>query len=92
MYILCYSVLLYTPVSLNMSWWQVRNWIVPVNRRYPLEELMGRLRTHFPASLIENKHERRHVLIEYVMLQDINDTDDDARRLLELLSGIGNSC
>ena len=72
----------YSPFS------KVRDWIVPVNRRYPLDELMAILKKHFPAR-DDGSHDRRHVLIEYIMLRDVNDTLDDARRLLRLLDGIG---
>mmetsp|Transcript_18048 Transcript_18048/g.45696 ORF Transcript_18048/g.45696 Transcript_18048/m.45696 type:complete len:488 (+) Transcript_18048:91-1554(+) len=73
-------------VSLHATTDEVRNWIVPVNRRYPLAELMAVLKQHFPA--VAGVYERRHVLIEYVMLRDVNDTEADATRLLELLQGI----
>jgi adenine C2-methylase RlmN of 23S rRNA A2503 and tRNA A37 len=67
---------------------QVRDWIVPVNRRYPLSQLMAVLRKHFPVR-DDGSHDRRHVLIEYIMLRGVNDSLDDARRLLGLLDGIG---
>jgi len=74
-------------VSLHATTDEVRDWIVPVNRRYPLELLMSTLRKHFPAQP-DGSHDRRHVLIEYIMLNGVNDTLEDARRLLQLLHGI----
>ena len=57
---------------------QVRKKIVPVNRKWPLHALMAALQHHFPRRV--DKSRPRHVLIEYVMLKDINDTLEDARR------------
>ena len=57
---------------------QVRKKIVPVNRKWPLHTLMAALQHHFPRRL--DKSHARHVLIEYVMLKDINDTLEDAHR------------
>jgi len=74
-------------VSLHATTDEVRDWIVPVNRRYPIHELMASLRSLFPSQDGAGST-RRHVLIEYLMLRGINDTEDDARRLLELLEGI----
>lgn len=57
---------------------QVRKKIVPVNRKWPLHTLMAALQHHFPRRM--DKSHPRHVLIEYVMLKDINDTLEDAHR------------
>jgi len=68
-------------VSLNATTDEVRDWIMPINRRYPLKALMETLRTYpFQA------HER--VTFEYVMLQGVNDSLDDARRIVKLTSHI----
>ena len=58
---------------------QVRDWIAPVNRRWPLKELLGSLRRHFPRGSTRGPH-GRHVLIEYVMLRGVNDSLEDAHR------------
>eukprot|EP00195_Chlamydomonas_chlamydogama_P015783 CAMPEP_0202908476 /NCGR_PEP_ID=MMETSP1392-20130828/46166_1 /ASSEMBLY_ACC=CAM_ASM_000868 /TAXON_ID=225041 /ORGANISM="Chlamydomonas chlamydogama, Strain SAG 11-48b" /LENGTH=164 /DNA_ID=CAMNT_0049597841 /DNA_START=1 /DNA_END=491 /DNA_ORIENTATION=- len=71
-------------LSLHATTDEVRNWIVPVNRRYPLSELLGALAQLFPA----DSPEGRSVLIEYTMLRGINDTEEDARRLLKLLEPV----
>lgn len=68
-------------VSLNATTDEVRDRIMPINRKYPLEELLGTLR-EFPLGA------RRYITIEYVMLGGVNDTSDDARRLVRLLRGI----
>ena len=70
-------------VSLNATTDELRNRIMPVNRRYPLKELMKACR-EFPLP------GRRKVTFEYVMLGGINDTLEDAKRLLKLISDIPN--
>lgn len=68
-------------VSLNATTDEVRDWLMPINRRYPLDTLLGALR-RFPMK----KGER--ITFEYVMLDGVNDSDDDARRIVKLLSSI----
>ena len=57
---------------------QVRKKIVPVNRKWPLQTLMAALQDLFPRRM--DKSHPRHVLIEYVMLRDVNDSLTDAHR------------
>lgn len=54
----------------------MRDWIVPVNRRHPLRELLGALAELYPRG----NPQKRRVLIEYVMLGGVNDTLEDAQR------------
>jgi 23S rRNA (adenine2503-C2)-methyltransferase len=54
---------------------------VPINRKYGLKELLDACR-RFPVK------RRDRITFEYVMLKDVNDTDEAARRLVRLLSGI----
>lgn len=68
-------------VSLNATTNEVRDWIMPINRRYPLEVLLKTLR-EFPLKRGER------ITFEYVMLDGVNDTDDDARRIIKLLARI----
>jgi len=68
-------------VSLNATTDKVRDKIMPINKRFPISELMAACR-EFPL----NPH--RKITFEYVMLKDINDTQKDAKRLLRLLNGI----
>lgn len=68
-------------VSLNATTDEVRDWLMPINRRYPLEVLLDTLR-NYPY----REHER--VTFEYVMLDGVNDSMDDARRIVELSRGI----
>ncbi|KAF5188707.1 Dual-specificity rna methyltransferase rlmn [Thalictrum thalictroides] len=69
-------------VSLNATTDEVRNWIMPINRKYNLEVLLGTLREE-----LRHKHKYK-VLFEYVMLAGINDSIDDARRLIDLVQDI----
>jgi 23S rRNA (adenine2503-C2)-methyltransferase len=68
-------------VSLNATTDEVRSKLIPINRRWPLEVLLQTLR-EFPVK------RRERITIEYVMLKDVNDTDDDMHRLPKLLHGI----
>jgi 23S rRNA (adenine2503-C2)-methyltransferase len=68
-------------VSLNATTDEVRNRIMPVNRRYPIKELLASCR-RFPLD------DRRRITFEYVMLRDVNDSEADALRLAKLLRGI----
>ena len=70
-------------VSLNATTDELRSRIMPVNRSYPLKELMKACR-EFPLP------GRRKVTFEYVMLGGVNDTLEDAKRMLKLISDIPN--
>jgi 23S rRNA (adenine2503-C2)-methyltransferase len=67
-------------VSLNAPDDETRNRIMPLNRRYPLETLLQACRD-FPLP----RH--RRITFAYVMLKDLNDRPDQARRLARLLRG-----
>lgn len=64
-------------VSLNATTDEVRDWLMPINRKYPLGVLLDTLR-QYPFKEFER------VTFEYVMLSGINDSMDDARRIVEL--------
>jgi len=68
-------------VSLNATTDEVRDRIMPVNKRYPIKELLAAC-TRFPLEL------RRRITFEYVMLRGVNDSMEDAKRLTKLLRGI----
>ena len=70
-------------VSLNATTDELRNRIMPINRRYPLKELLRACR-EFPLP------GRRKVTFEYVMMGGGNDSLEDAKRLLRLISDIPN--
>jgi 23S rRNA (adenine2503-C2)-methyltransferase len=68
-------------ISLNASDEETRSHLMPVNRRYPLKRLLEVCR-HFPL------RPRTRITFEYVLVGGINDTPQDARRLVRLLRGI----
>jgi 23S rRNA (adenine2503-C2)-methyltransferase len=68
-------------VSLNATTDDVRNELMPVNRRYPIKELMEACRK-FPLA------PRQRITFEYILIQGVNDSQADARRLVKLLHGI----
>jgi 23S rRNA (adenine2503-C2)-methyltransferase len=68
-------------ISLHATTEEQRDRLVPINRKYGLEELLEACR-RFPIKC------RARITFEYVMLKGVNDTDDDARRLVRLLNGI----
>jgi 23S rRNA (adenine2503-C2)-methyltransferase len=69
-------------VSLHAVRDELRNELVPINRKYPLKELMQACRTYPGLS------NARRITFEYVMLDGINDSIEDARALVQLLKGI----
>ncbi|MEM8957994.1 MAG: 23S rRNA (adenine(2503)-C(2))-methyltransferase RlmN [Pseudomonadota bacterium] len=69
-------------VSFHATTDEVRNRLVPINKRWPIAELLESLRAYPKLSNSER------ITFEYVMLKDVNDTDADARRLLDLIRGI----
>jgi 23S rRNA (adenine2503-C2)-methyltransferase len=68
-------------VSLNATTDAVRNELMPINRRYPLAELMHACREYPLAP-------RQRITFEYILIRGVNDSLDDARRLVRLLHGI----
>jgi 23S rRNA (adenine2503-C2)-methyltransferase len=69
-------------ISLHATTNELRNEIVPINRKYPIEQLLQACRNYPELS------NARRIMFEYVMLKDVNDSDEDARRLITLLQGI----
>jgi 23S rRNA (adenine2503-C2)-methyltransferase len=68
-------------ISLHSTTEDQRDMLVPINRKYGLKELLDACR-RFPVK------RRERITFEYVLLRDVNDTPEDARRLVRLLSGI----
>ena len=69
-------------ISLHATRDELRDVIVPINKKYPLRELLKACRA-YPELANANR-----ITFEYVMLKDINDSIRDARELTELLKGI----
>jgi 23S rRNA (adenine2503-C2)-methyltransferase len=68
-------------ISLSATTEEQRTNLMPINRKYSLAELMKACRD-YPLG------DRERLTFEYVMLDGINDSDQDARRLVKLLNGI----
>ena len=66
-------------ISLTAARDELRDQLFPINRKYPLRELIAACRS-FPLQ------ERERLTFEYVMLAGVNDSDRDARELVRLLS------
>ena len=69
-------------VSLHAARNELRNELVPLNRKYPIEDLLQACR-EYPA--LSNA---RRITFEYVMLRGVNDSIADAKALVKLLKGI----
>ena len=69
-------------ISLHAVRDELRNELVPLNRKYPIAELLQACRDYPAAS------NARRITFEYVMLKGVNDSLDDAKLLVKLLKGI----
>ena len=69
-------------ISLHATNDKLRNEIVPINKKYPIRDLMDACRNYPGAS------NSRRITFEYVMLNGVNDSEDDAHELVKLLQGI----
>ncbi|WP_295312167.1 23S rRNA (adenine(2503)-C(2))-methyltransferase RlmN [Roseobacter sp.] len=69
-------------ISFHATTDEVRDRLVPINKRWNIAELLDALRTYPKVSNSER------ITFEYVMLQGVNDSDEDARRLIKLIDGI----
>ncbi|MEM6677646.1 MAG: 23S rRNA (adenine(2503)-C(2))-methyltransferase RlmN [Pseudomonadota bacterium] len=69
-------------ISLHATTDDLRDVLVPINRKYPLEVLLQACRDYPRLSNAER------ITFEYVMLKGVNDADADAKRLVKLIAGI----
>jgi 23S rRNA (adenine2503-C2)-methyltransferase len=69
-------------ISLHGTTDEIRNKLVPLNKKYPIKELLAACRAYPGLS------NARRITFEYVMLKGVNDTLADAKRLVQLLKGI----
>ncbi|MGC6472377.1 MAG: 23S rRNA (adenine(2503)-C(2))-methyltransferase RlmN [Parvibaculales bacterium] len=69
-------------ISLHAVRDELRDELVPLNRKYPIAELLEACRAYPNAS------NAKRITFEYVMLNGVNDSDEDARELVRLLAGI----
>ena len=68
-------------VSLHAPNDELRRSLMPVDKAYPLDELMKALKTYS-----EDNH--RRLTFEYILLKGVNDSDDDAKQLADLIRGM----
>ena len=68
-------------ISLHAPNDEIRNKIMPINKAYPINELMKALKEYYSKT-------NRRITIEYVMLDSINDSDECALELTKLLKGL----
>src|SRR5688572_19853414 len=69
-------------ISLHAVRDDLRDMLVPINKKYPLKQLLDACRNYPGLS------NARRITFEYVMLKDVNDSIDDAKELVRLLRGI----
>ncbi|MBE1236546.1 23S rRNA (adenine(2503)-C(2))-methyltransferase RlmN [Phaeovibrio sulfidiphilus] len=69
-------------ISLHAATDEIRDAIMPINKKYPLAELMAACRA-YPGA-----RNARRITFEYLLLDGINDSDADARELIRLVRGI----
>lgn len=70
-------------ISLHAPNNALRDVLVPINQKYPLEELMPALHR-----FVEGGHSKKHVTVEYVMLDKVNDRIEHADQLIDLLGDL----
>lgn len=71
-------------ISLHAANDELRDQIVPINQKYPIAELLAACKRYVVGQ------QRRHITVEYVMLDGINDSIQDAKDLVRLLKGLPN--
>ena len=76
-----HSLQLSLAISLHGPTNAIRDKIMPVNRAYPIEELMAACRRYYDAT-------GRRIHFEYAMIDGVNDSQADAKELLRLLKGL----
>ena len=75
---LCYDTKASLAVSLNATENHTRSMLMPINKKYPLEVLLEACRTYKLAP-------RDKITFEYILIKDVNDSEEDAVRLANLL-------
>ena len=70
-------------ISLHATRDELRNDLVPINKKYPLDQLITACK-----AFMAKRSPRSRLTIEYVMLAGVNDTKQDAEQLIDILDGI----
>jgi len=68
-------------ISLHAAEDELRTKMLPINRKYPLEALLAACRSYTQAT-------RRRITFEWALIRDVNDSEDEARRLARHLKGM----
>jgi 23S rRNA (adenine2503-C2)-methyltransferase len=68
-------------ISLNATEDKTRSVLMPINKKYPIQELLKTAKAYTMAT-------KKRLTFEYILIKDVNDSPDDARRLLRLLRNI----
>ena len=72
-------------VSLHAPNDELRNVLVPVNKKYPIKVLLASVKKY-----LENSAAARKVTVEYVLIDGVNDSEEHAQELVDILKGIPN--
>lgn len=70
-------------ISLHAPNNSLRDQLVPINKKYPIKQLLDSCMRY-----MEGKASRERITIEYVMLDGVNDTDENARELIDVLKDV----
>jgi 23S rRNA (adenine2503-C2)-methyltransferase len=70
-------------ISLHAANDKLRSEIIPLNDKYPISELLAACKRY-----VEGGQQKRHITVEYVLLEGINDSEQDARDLMRILKGL----
>ena len=73
-------------ISLHAPNDELRNELVPINKKYPLEQLIAACQRYIAKD--GNESSRKHVTIEYVMLDGVNDHPEHAQQMIKLLKNL----
>lgn len=73
-------------ISLHATNDELRNELVPINKKYPLEQLIAACQRYIKKD--GNESARKHVTIEYVMLDSVNDSIEHAKEMIKLLKDL----
>lgn len=72
-------------ISLHAPNDELRNELVPINKKYPLKDLIKAAKSYVYD---ENPRHKKHITIEYVMLAGVNDSDEHAHQMVDLLKDL----
>ena len=72
-------------VSLHAPNDEIRNQLVPLNRRYPIIELIAACHR-----FLEDKNRKHSITFEYVMLDQVNDQPEHAKQLIDIIQGLSS--